>query len=140
MALTIRLLGAPAVERDGQPLPRPRGRKVWGLLAYLLLAERPPSRQRLAALLFADADDPLRALRWTLTELRRMVDTGPDVVGDDPLMLRLPADAVIDALRLASRSPADVAAAAQPAGELLEGLDFGATPAFDAWLATTADI
>jgi DNA-binding SARP family transcriptional activator len=137
MVLTIRLLGAHAVERDGQPLPRPRGRKVWGLLAYLLLAERPPSRQRLAALLFADADDPLRALRWTLTELRRMLDADPDVVGDDPLVLRLPADAEIDALELASRSGADVAVAAQPAGELLEGLDFGANPAFDAWLATT---
>ena len=137
MVLTIRLLGAPAVERDGQPRPRPRGRKVWGLLAYLLLAERPPSRQRLAGLLFADADDPLRALRWTLTELRRMLGTGPEVVGDDPLVLRLPADAEVDALELASRSPADLAVAAEPAGELLEGLDFGATPAFDAWLATT---
>ena len=49
----------------------PRGRKAWALLGYLLLAERPPSRRHLAELLFADADDPLGALRWTLAELRR---------------------------------------------------------------------
>jgi hypothetical protein len=54
--LTIRLLGPPAIERDGLLLRSPRGRKGWALLSYLL---------------FGDADDPLGALRWTLAELRR---------------------------------------------------------------------
>jgi DNA-binding SARP family transcriptional activator len=27
--LTIRLLGAPAIERDGATVPSPRGRKAW---------------------------------------------------------------------------------------------------------------
>jgi DNA-binding SARP family transcriptional activator len=66
VAQTIRLLGPPAMERDGRPVRSPRGRKAWALLAYLLLADRPPSRRHLAELLFADADDPLGALRWTL--------------------------------------------------------------------------
>jgi tetratricopeptide (TPR) repeat protein len=39
--------------------------------ARLPAAGRPPGRQHLAELLFADADDPLGALRWTLAELRR---------------------------------------------------------------------
>src|SRR5664279_3692011 len=54
--LTIRLLGAPGIERDGLPLRSPRGRKSWALLAYLLLAERPPNRRYLAEMLFSDAD------------------------------------------------------------------------------------
>ena len=70
MTLTIRLLGRPVVERDGQAVPPPRGRKTWALLAYLVLAERPQGRRHLAELLFADADDPLGALRWSLAELR----------------------------------------------------------------------
>ena len=82
--LTIRLLGRPSIERDGQPVRPPRGRKAWALLAYLLLAERPPSRRALAELLFADADDPLGALRWTLAELRRALGL-PDAFSGDPV-------------------------------------------------------
>lgn len=61
--MTIRLLGPPAIERDGRPAPSPRGRKAWALLCYVLLAERPPGRKHLAELLFGEADDPLGALR-----------------------------------------------------------------------------
>ena len=71
VTLSIRLLGPPALERDGRSVAAPRGRKAWAVLAYLLLAERPPGRRQLAELLFGDADDPLGALRWTLAELRR---------------------------------------------------------------------
>jgi hypothetical protein len=70
VAQMICLLGPPAIQRDGRPARPPRGRKAWALLAYLLLADRPPSRRHLAELLFADADDPLGALRWSLAELR----------------------------------------------------------------------
>src|SRR5690349_17673658 len=69
--LTVRLLGRPGLSRDDRPLPPPRGRKAWALLGYLLLTGRPVARQRLAELFFADARDPLGALRWTLAELRR---------------------------------------------------------------------
>ena len=80
----IRLLGPPAIQRDGRPACPPRGRKAWALLAYLLLADRPPSRRHLAELLFADADDPLGALRWTLAELRRALGA-PGLFGGDPV-------------------------------------------------------
>lgn len=74
--LTIRLLGPPAIERDGRPVRSPRGRKAWAVLGYVLLAERAPSRKHLAEVFFCDADDPLGALRWTLAELRRTLLDG----------------------------------------------------------------
>src|SRR5918994_1829784 len=127
--LVIRLLGTPCVERNGEAVTAPRGRKCWALLAYLLLRERPVSRLALAELLFPDADDPLRALRWTLVELRRALG-GSEVLHGDPLVLDLPPGTQVDVLALTgdapSLSPGD--------GDLLEGADFGATPAFDSWL------
>ena len=69
--VAVHLLGRPRIEVDGASGYRFRSRKSWALLAFLLLAERPPTRSRLASLLFAEADDPLRALRWCLAEVRR---------------------------------------------------------------------
>ena len=59
MGLTVQLLGPPRFERDGRAIEAPRGHKAWGLLAYLVSARVPPSRERLASLLFPEADDPL---------------------------------------------------------------------------------
>jgi hypothetical protein len=84
VAQMICLLGPPAIQRDGRPARPPRGRKAWALLAYLLLADRPPGRRHLAELLFADADDPLGAPRWTLAELRRAL-AAPGLFGGDPV-------------------------------------------------------
>jgi DNA-binding SARP family transcriptional activator len=53
------------------------------------LAELPVIRERLASLLFADAADPLGALRWTLAELRR-APGAPDALRGDPVRLGLP--------------------------------------------------
>ena len=72
----VHLLGRPRIEVDGAVGYRFRSRKSWALLAFLLLAERPPTRSRLASLLFAEADDPLRALRWCLAEVRRGLGPG----------------------------------------------------------------
>ena len=69
----------PGVVRQGAVQPAPRGNKVWGLLAYLLLRDAPPTRAHLAGLLFPAADDPLAALRWTLSMLRRMLGGGATV-------------------------------------------------------------
>lgn len=63
MVLHIRLLGRPRADVDGRPVPGPRGRKTWALLAVLLLADQPSSRRSLANLLFPEAGDPLGALR-----------------------------------------------------------------------------
>ena len=125
----IRLLGPPEIACADGPADPPRGHKSWAVLAYLLLAERPVARARLAGLIFGDAADPLGALRWTLVQLRRTL--GADVaLGGDPLMLVLPADAHVDVLALAAGDPD----AALARGELLEGVDPDAGPDFEAWL------
>ena len=76
MGLSIHLLGPPRMERGGTAVDAPRGHKAWGLLAYLLRSGVPPTRERLASLLFPEADDPLGTLRWTLSVLRRQLSAG----------------------------------------------------------------
>src|SRR5258708_11745662 len=122
--MEIRLLGHPQVKIDGKTQPAPKGRKVGGLLAYLILTERPPARSWLAGVLFADADDPLGALRWSLAELRRLLGDGV-TLGGDPVVLKLPPETSVD---VRPRGPTD------PGRELIEGADFGSSPGFDAWL------
>lgn len=133
MALAIHLLGAPSVEHDGRPVPRARGRKAWALLAYLVLADRPPSRRQLADLLFADADDPLGALRWNLAQLRRMLGERNPLSGDPVAITLSPVD-LIDVGVLVRGAWRDALALPGLGRELLEGMDVGGSPAFDAWL------
>jgi DNA-binding SARP family transcriptional activator len=125
--LVIRLLGPPAIERDGVVVTPPRGHKSWAVLAYAILAERPVPRTQLAGLVFGDADDPRGALRWTLAELRRALGV-PGALAGDPLELGFAAE--VDVLSLASGEPN----AKLVRGELLQGVDPGAGPEFEAWL------
>lgn len=131
--LTIRLLGPPAILRDGRPVRSPRGRKAWAVLGYALLAERAPSRKHLAELLFADADDPLRALRWTLAELRRALGL-PGVFRGDPIAMTLGEDAVVD-VDLLTGEHADERPLLDVVGELLEGLCLTNNLEFESWLS-----
>ncbi|MGH2957252.1 MAG: AfsR/SARP family transcriptional regulator, partial [Solirubrobacterales bacterium] len=132
MSLSIRLLGAPALERDGAPADPPRGRKSWALLAYLALSRYPPSRRELAELLFGEADDPLGALRWSLSQLRRAIL--PEAkVGGDPVRLELGPQARLDVSLLEGSSiePAEVG---HLSSELLAGMAFRGAPALESWL------
>jgi DNA-binding SARP family transcriptional activator len=129
----IRLLGPPAIESPGTTPLQPRGRKAWAVLAYLALQADGTSRSRTASLLFPDAADPLGALRWNLSELRRAL--GGVTVAGDPLRLELLPPWRCDALEV-------VGSAANPAleprvftGQLLEGLSFADCPVFESWLA-----
>ena len=122
MAIEIRLLGTPCALVDGSRVRGPRGRKSWAVLAFLVLAEYPPSRRRLAELLFAEADDPLGALRWTLAELRRVLELD---LGGDPVQLRWgPADRV-DVPHVEAIPDSD---------QLLDGLSVPDSPLFEGWL------
>lgn len=138
VTLTIRLIGAPSLERDGSRLPPPRGSKAWALLAVLLTSEAAPTRQRLATLLFPDADDPLAALRWNLSALRRTLGPGVDLGGDPVTLTLAPGDRVDVSLL---RSPLGHGLADDDLlaldGELLEGLSVDAGDAFDSWLLVT---
>src|SRR5258708_33637097 len=134
MSLRIRLLGAPRIEREGEPGAGPRGNKAWALLAYLLLSRQPSSRRKLAELLFSEADDPLGALRWSLAQLRQALRQ-PNALRGDPVDLALEPGTEIDVLRLGSVRLPEAHQIDAVTGELLEGMTFATGPAFEAWLA-----
>src|SRR3954453_9119806 len=130
--LRINLLGLPGVEgRDA--VYRMRSRKSWALLAYLLLCERPPTRRALASLLFETADDPLGALRWCLSEVRRMIGVDA-VIGGDPVRLALSDEVVVDA-SVVLAGPGEEAFRVHGLGsELLEGFTVNGAFDFESWL------
>ena len=132
-ALSIQLLGPPRMQRDGAAIVAPRGHKAWGLLAYLLRSRVPPSRERLAGLLFPEADDPLGTLRWTLSALRRSLGPGVEL-GGDPVRLALPPDAFVDVHVLAGGSWMEAVGLPGLGHELLDGLAFRGSPGFEMWL------
>jgi DNA-binding SARP family transcriptional activator len=133
-ALEIHLLGQPRVTRDGEAAPHPRGHKVWGLLAYLLRTDRPPSRAELVSLLFGGADDPLAALRWNLSALRCLL--GDAAVEGDPLRLSLAPGTLVDVETLVCGAWNEAVRVPGIELELLEGMSFASSPAFEIWLVT----
>ena len=131
--LRIHLLGAPTVERGGAQVAAPPGRKHWGLLTYLVRTEVPSSRERLSALLFPEADDPLGALRSALSALRRQL--GPHAeVGGNPVRLHLDEGAFIDVAVLGQGSWSEALALPGLGHDLLDGMAFRSSPAFENWL------
>lgn len=134
MPIAAHLLGPPLLLRDDVVYPAPRGRKVWALLAYLALSDRAPSRQQLVDLLFPDAEDPAGALRWNLSQLRRLLG-GPDTVGSgNAVQLRLPEGSVVDVHVLMAGTSREAVELPGLGRELLEGMDIEASPGFAAWL------
>jgi DNA-binding SARP family transcriptional activator len=84
--------------------------------------------------LFSEADDPLGALRWTASQLRRLL-ASPDAVVGDPMELRLPADADLDIdvlMRGRWEDALDVPGLGRP---LLEGVEPKAGASFELWLS-----
>lgn len=132
MTTHLHLLGPPRIVRgDGQAVAL-RGHKAWGLLAYLALRPAGATRSHLAGLLFADAEDPLAALRWNLTELRRGL--GDIALRGDLLTLPRNALALVDLDVLAHGRWQEGLALPGLGGELLEGQHFSGCPAFQVWL------
>ena len=133
MSLAIHLLGRPHVERDGESMATPRGHKAWGLLAYFLLSRvRNPSREQLAELLFTGADDPLGSLRWNVAELRRAL--GSATLPHGSTELALPPGTYVDVDALTRATSQEAVAIPGLGRELLEGMQFGNSPAFETWL------
>ena len=83
-------------------------------------------------LLFADAEDPLAALRWNLSELRRAL--GDATLRGDPI--RLPREALerVDLDVLAEGRWEEGLALPGLGAELLEGQHFDSCPSFQVWL------
>jgi DNA-binding SARP family transcriptional activator len=133
--LSIHLLGTPRVTLGQDQRPAPRGRKAWALLAYILATESTPSREWLAELLFSDADNPLNALSWSLSQLRRLL--GADVtIGGDPVELRLPPGTFVDIRSLRSGTWVQALNLPGLGSQFLEGMAFPTSPAFEVWLLT----
>jgi DNA-binding SARP family transcriptional activator len=133
MTLTIHLLGRPRAERSESDTYQLRSRKSWAVLAYLVLSERPPTRGLLASLLFAEADDPLRALRWSLTEVRRLLDDDGSLDGD-PVRLVLSGDVLVDVAAIAHGVWTHAADLPGLGADLLEGVAVRGAAGFEAWL------
>jgi DNA-binding SARP family transcriptional activator len=133
VGIAIHLLGAPRIERDGCPMPAPRGHKVWALLAYLVRCPSPPTRAHVAALLFEEALDPLAALRWNLSELRRLM--GPGGLRGEPLQLALDSTDYVDVHVVVKGAWVEALCVSGLGRELLEGMKFPASPSFEVWLA-----
>lgn len=127
--LRLRLIGRLGLERDGQPIPGPRGHKTWAVLGRLVRSSEPVSRQALVDELFFDADDPLGALRWTLAELRRKTGLTGAFRGN-PVSPGLGPDTAVDVAEL-SRG---VLEAEIPEGHFLEGIEVRGSAGFESWL------
>lgn len=131
--LEIRLIGQPDAVRSRGDSYRPRSRKSWAVLTYLLFSDVQPTRSHLASLLFSEAKDPLRALRWSLSELRRLL--GPDAqIEGDPLSLRLPENTRIDVQLITGGRWQHAIELPRLGEELLAGFDFSDSPHFESWL------
>jgi DNA-binding SARP family transcriptional activator len=129
----IQLLGRPSVLVHGVDVPGPRGHKAWGLLAHLVGSRDPVPRDRLAALLFPDAADPLAALRWNLAQLRRMLGR-PESFRGDPVTLGLGVGVQVDVQVLAAGPWYEAVDRIRLGAPLLEGFEFPASPGFQLWL------
>jgi DNA-binding SARP family transcriptional activator/TolB-like protein len=142
----VLLLGPLLVIQNGTPVPQPPSRKVRALLAYLAMAARPISREKLCELLWDVADDPRGELRWCLSKLRPLVD-GPATIRliADRKQVHIAANSLdVDALLIArhthtaltSGSPSDLRSVlALFRGDFLEGLSVERAPSFENWLA-----
>jgi DNA-binding SARP family transcriptional activator len=140
------LLGPLQVIRNGAQLPEPRSRKVRALLAYLVMAPRPVTREKLCELFWDVADDPRSELRWCLSKLRPLVD-GPTtrrLIADrkqvwiDTTSLDIDAFSAVRNTQkaLTGGSPGDLRALlALFRGDFLEGLSVDRAPSFENWLA-----
>lgn len=140
-ALTLNLLGDLEVIRDGQVLALPPSRKTRALLAYLARHSRPLSREHLCDLLWELPDDPRGSLRWSLSKLRRLVDTpGRPRLRADRLGVSLDTkdiDIDVAGLHAARLATDDIEALEHAAcryrGPFLEGLELDRFPDFHGW-------
>ena len=140
----LHFLGDFEVLHDGTLQNLPPSRKTRALLAFLALQNRPFRREYLCELLWEIPDDPRGSLRWSLSKLRRLVDSDQRKrIVADRLSVRLEADDLaIDYLalcdlaeqRLGDASTAVLEeAAGRFRGHFLEGLEFSDFHEFHAW-------
>lgn len=78
--LQIDLLNEVSVRVSGRAVPLVSSRKTLALMAYLALTGKPHRREYLCELFFPDTNDPKGSLRWSLTKLRRALNTQAECI------------------------------------------------------------
>jgi pimeloyl-ACP methyl ester carboxylesterase len=143
--LRISLLGELRVGAAGAEMALPASRKARALLGFLAATGRPHRRERLCELFWDLPDDPKAALRWSLSKLRKVVDSPerPLIVADRERVLFDTREVEVDIRDIHTRlreaegllSAAELEAMARGLEQvLLDGLDGAGDTAFDAWL------
>ena len=141
--LALRLLGAPEITRDGEPVGGFRSNKARALLFYVAVSGRSNSRARLAALLWGDLpqENADANLRKTLTNLRRIAAphltiTRYSVALNDENPLRLDVrefEAAFETTLAGDDPDAIKSAVALYRGDFLDGFYVRQAPEFEAW-------
>lgn len=140
--MQISLLGELRVHANGRDLALPASRKARALLAYLVATGRPHRRERLCELIWDLPDDPKAALRWSLTKLRKVVDSSDRhrILADRERVRFDGSDVDVDLQDVRARlgagpSMRDLEEIADLLGRgFLEGLDRAGDDAFESWL------
>ncbi len=137
--IVISVLGAPRIERDGQPVAFDT-RKAIALLAVLATTSRPQRRETIAALLWPDADETRArsALRRTLSVVKQGLGDRGLLVTRDELGLADGDGVAIDVrtfLRGLDSTDIDEVASSTALwrGDLLAGFTLRDSAAFDEW-------
>jgi len=147
--LQIQVLGELAVFVDGRHVAVSGSRKTRALLAFLLLQDRPVTREHLCELLWPHPDDPRAALRWSLTKLRPILNAHADHLEADRRTVAINGlDDRVDLRRvdrIVQGSLTEIAvtdlesAAGLFHGELLEGMEIPDCHRFNEWLIARSE-
>jgi len=150
--LTVSLLGAPRIERDGVPVALD-SRKAVALLAYLAITGEHQSREALMTLLWPESDQAHahNTLRYTLSVLKKAIDGAWLDAGRESIGLHRSPNLWLDVdhfhsqlatCRTHGHRETDVCPACPPAlaqavtlyrGDFLAGFTLRDSPAFDEW-------
>ena len=144
-ALRIRMLGPLEIVRGGKRLSLPASRKVRALFAYLALSPRAMMRTQLCELLWDAPSDPRGELRWCLSKIRALIDSGGHrrvQTADDTVWLDL-AGCRVDAIEIAHSMEGGIdrlplargrTLVESFSGDFMEGLEIERSPLFEGWL------
>ncbi|MFV2054154.1 alpha/beta fold hydrolase [Aliiroseovarius sp. YM-037] len=149
-ALKISVLGEVAVIRGDAAAVLPSSRKARALLGFLATTGRPVRRERLCELFWDLPDDPRGSLRWALSKLRPVVDSGDAhrIVADRERVALDRANVDVDIVAIRKRllddppfiPPAELRVMAEQLSHVfLDGLDSAGEETFQAWLSAERD-
>jgi pimeloyl-ACP methyl ester carboxylesterase/DNA-binding SARP family transcriptional activator len=70
--IQTQLIGDVRLFSESQTLELPKSKKTRALLGYLIVSNRPIRRERLCEVFWESSNDPKGALRWSLSQLRKV--------------------------------------------------------------------